>query len=101
MNAQKKSHSSAAIKPAIPDDELGGEDELGTVVGSATGEADRDVLPGGWEGTDDATSTAPSDLAFTRPDGSDPANEPDKEIDRLWDESEITGSTLSEDELES
>jgi len=36
---------------------------VGEVLGSATGEEDRDPVPGGWEGTDDATSTAPSDLS--------------------------------------
>ena len=36
---------------------------LGTIVGSATGERDRDPMGGGWEGTDDANSTAPSDLS--------------------------------------
>jgi len=42
-------------------------DELGQIVGSATGEADHDVLPGGWEGTDDATSTSPSDIVNPNP----------------------------------
>jgi hypothetical protein len=36
--------------------------KLGTIFGSATGERDRDPMSGGWEGTDDANSTAPSDL---------------------------------------
>lgn len=36
--------------------------ELSDVIGGSTGERDRDVVPGGWAGTDDATSTAPSDL---------------------------------------
>ena len=35
---------------------------LGTIVGSSTGEAEGDTVPGGWEGTDDATSTSPPDL---------------------------------------
>lgn len=30
-------------------------------MGSATGEVDRAIAAGGWAGTDDATSTAPSD----------------------------------------
>jgi len=38
---------------------------LSAIIGSSTGEADRDVIAGGWEGTDDATSTAPSDLAHS------------------------------------
>jgi hypothetical protein len=44
-------------------DDLWQGDELGEIVGTSTGEGDRDVIPGGWEGTDDATSTAPSDLS--------------------------------------
>lgn len=35
---------------------------IGTIVGTMTGETDRDTVASGWEGTDDATSTAPSDL---------------------------------------
>jgi hypothetical protein len=38
-------------------------DDLGEIRGGSTGEADQDIVPGGWEGTDDATSTAPSDLS--------------------------------------
>lgn len=40
------------------------ESSLGETEGSATGEPTHEVLAGGWEGTDDATSTAPSDFAF-------------------------------------
>lgn len=36
---------------------------LGDTMGSSTGEAEFSAVSGGWEGTDDATSTAPSDLA--------------------------------------
>ncbi len=36
---------------------------LGETMGSSTGEAEFSAVSGGWEGTDDATSTAPSDLA--------------------------------------
>lgn len=36
--------------------------DLSQILGSTTGEPDRDTVPGGWDGTDDATSTAPSDL---------------------------------------
>ncbi len=39
------------------------EDDLGEIRGGQTGEADGDTVPGGWEGSDDATSTAPSDLS--------------------------------------
>ena len=57
---------------------------LGSIRGSATGEADRDLVPGGWAGTDDATSTAPSDMMgiSLSPDGGDP--EPD--IDKMGDD---------------
>jgi hypothetical protein len=34
---------------------------LGDTMGSSTGERERAVEAGGWAGTDDATSTAPSD----------------------------------------
>ncbi len=34
---------------------------LGDTMGSSTGQAERAIEPGGWSGTDDATSTAPSD----------------------------------------
>jgi hypothetical protein len=34
---------------------------LGDTMGSSTGEEERAVEAGGWSGTDDATSTAPSD----------------------------------------
>ena len=34
---------------------------IGDTMGSSTGEAERAVEAGGWAGTDDATSTAPSD----------------------------------------
>ncbi len=35
----------------------------GELMGSATGEGTENIAPGGWEGTDDATSTEGSDLA--------------------------------------
>ncbi len=53
--------------------ELG--DELGEIVGSATGEADHDVIAGGWEGTDDATSTSPCDMVNPNPQSRFDANE--------------------------
>lgn len=37
---------------------LGG---IGNTMGSSTGESERAIQAGGWAGTDDATSTAPSD----------------------------------------
>ena len=36
---------------------------LGSIRGSSTGEGEFDIIAGGWEGTDDATSTSPSDLS--------------------------------------
>lgn len=56
---------------------------LGSVVGSATGEADHDPVPGGWEGTDDATSTSPSDLAQIRltPSGTVTTSDVEREQD--------------------
>mgnify|MGYP000340704880 CR=1 FL=1 len=39
---------------------------LGEIVGGQSGEADQDTVPGGWQGTDDATSTAPSDIPPVR-----------------------------------
>jgi hypothetical protein len=38
---------------------------IGEVEALATGDGGEDVVAGGWQGTDDATSTAPSDLAGT------------------------------------
>lgn len=35
----------------------------GELIGSATGESAQAIVPGGWEGTDDATSTEGSDLS--------------------------------------
>jgi hypothetical protein len=34
---------------------------IGATMGSSTGEKERAIEAGGWAGTDDATSTAPSD----------------------------------------
>ena len=41
---------------------------LEDTLGSGTGEDDNALETGGWAGTDDATSTAPSDLAFQGPE---------------------------------
>lgn len=35
---------------------------LGDTLGSGTGETENTMQSGGWAGTDDATSTAPSDM---------------------------------------
>jgi hypothetical protein len=50
-------------KPKIAEREIPDEIEsgLGETMGSSTGEAERAIEAGGWAGTDDATSTAPSD----------------------------------------
>lgn len=40
---------------------------IGNTMGSATGEDENGLIAGGWQGTDDATSTAPSDVAFDVP----------------------------------
>ncbi|MBI3295924.1 MAG: hypothetical protein HYZ71_14455 [Deltaproteobacteria bacterium] len=37
------------------------ENDLGSLMGSSTGGAEYTTVTGGWAGTDDATSTAPSD----------------------------------------
>lgn len=39
------------------------ENGIGKTLGSTTGEEENAIMAGGWEGTDDATSTAPSDQA--------------------------------------
>ena len=38
-----------------------GQGGIGDTMGSSTGEIERAIAAGGWAGTDDATSTAPSD----------------------------------------
>jgi hypothetical protein len=58
---------------------------LGNTMGSATGEIERAIEPGGWAGTDDATSTALSDQI-----GNPPLPEEEKPlhtINRDFDES--------------
>ena len=40
---------------------------IGNTMGSATGEDENAMQAGGWAGTDDANSTAPSDVAFDKP----------------------------------
>lgn len=37
-------------------------DDLGNIIGASTGDSEHKIVSGGWAGTDDATSTAPSDL---------------------------------------
>jgi hypothetical protein len=75
-----------------------GEISLGSILGSATGEGDRDVVPGGWSGTEDATSTAPSDLMgiSLSPDGQDPV--PD--INKMGDDVSGFSDLLETDEPE-
>ena len=55
---------------------------VGDLIGSATGEAEDILTAGGWAGTDDDTSTAPSDRIGLPPE------------DRL---AELTGGAISDD----
>jgi hypothetical protein len=50
-------------------------DELGNIMGSATGESEYSNVSGGWAGTDDDASSAPSDQI-----GNPPIREEDKPI---------------------
>ena len=72
------------IEPEWGDDDIG----VGAVIGTATGEQDRDVTAGGWAGTDDATSTAPSDLSGEDQKKAEPVNpeqeNPDASIGRAY-----------------
>ena len=55
---------------------------LGNIIGMSTGEEEGyETVPGGWEGTDDATSTAPSDL-MPQPDLDDLTSDPDASLGR-------------------
>ena len=69
------------------DEEIG----IGSVVGCATGEQDRDPMAGGWEGTDDATSTAPADLSGISRSPTGRTLDPDieKEGDNIGDISDL------------
>ncbi len=51
---------------------------LEETMGSETGEAERSTVAGGWAGTDDATSTAPSDLL-----ANPPLPEDEKRVDEI------------------
>ena len=67
------------------EDELDEDDNgVGGVMGGETGEEDRDPVPGGWEGTDDATSTAPSDLSTTDLDKDAVERDPDEVMGRAY-----------------
>ncbi len=50
-------------------------EDIGDIMGSATGKMENSLVSGGWAGTDDATSTAPSDMI-----GLPPIPEEDKPI---------------------
>lgn len=80
---RKHTHSDRVLEPGRARRDIAEEirthdegHELGGILGSSTGEEDHEVIPGGWEGTDDATSTSPSDLCqiperdFGKEDGS-------------------------------
>jgi hypothetical protein len=50
------------MRGSLPSErKISGPVRLGETMGSSTGEDERAVQAGGWAGTDDATSTAPSD----------------------------------------
>lgn len=74
---------------------------LGSIRGSATGEGDRDVVPGGWGGTEDATSTAPSDMPgiSLSPDGLPPEPDIEKIGDDLGDISDLLETNAEDDEM--
>lgn len=55
-NVSLEEQQSATTDATVPS-------RLGETMGSSTGEDEFSAVSGGWEGTDDATSTAPSDLA--------------------------------------
>jgi hypothetical protein len=51
------------------------DDDIGNIMGSKTGDSEHSLVTGGWAGTDDATSTAPSDQM-----GNPPIPEEDKSV---------------------
>jgi hypothetical protein len=53
-------------------------DDLGEIMGSGTGDSEHSNVSGGWAGTDDATSTAPSDQL-----GNPATPEEDKTVDEI------------------
>lgn len=59
----KKKHTSINDYSKLPPSVLRKVD-LESTLGTSTGENENAIVAGGWEGTDDATSTAPSDTAF-------------------------------------
>lgn len=83
---------------STPGDEMEDGITLGSIVGSATGEGDRDVAPGGWSGTEDATSTAPSDLMgiSLSPDGGTPVPDIERMGDDLGDISDLQETDAEE-----
>jgi hypothetical protein len=68
-------------------------DELGMIMGSATGETEQTNVAGGWAGTDDATSTAPSDQI-----GNPPIPEEDKPFDVIARDFDDSVRMLEEEE---
>jgi len=86
-------------KPATDDNDMNDGITLGNLVGSATGEADRQVVPGGWSGTEDATSTAPSDLMgiSLSPDGVAPVPDIERMGDEVGDISEMQETDTEEE----
>lgn len=72
--------------------------KLGSLMGSSTGDSEHTMMTGGWAGTDDATSTAPSDQL-----GNPPIPEEDKsnaEITRDFEASVERDEEAQRDTLE-
>jgi len=76
MNSQKKSQNGHKISEWEHLD-------LGDTMGSATGAEEHATLAGGWSGTDDAASTAPSDQLGNPPlaEGERPPHEIARDLD--------------------
>jgi hypothetical protein len=92
MKTKKRSHPQNSQAADLVEEEAA--HELGSLVGTTTGGTDRDTVAGGWEGTDDATSTAPSDLS--RPILDPDELDTDIEIDRLYSETKMLGEEAQE-----
>lgn len=94
VSGRKESHHSSHRKKRDPIN-------IGSIVGGATGEADGDVVPGGWTGTDDATSTAPSDLPdiSRNPSGLETSPDIDREGDDLGNFSDLPETPMGDDQV--
>lgn len=67
-------------------------EDLNRTWGSSTGNEENATEPGGWAGTDDATSTAPSDM----PTNTRPLREQDSVDERLERVSDLSGNLVEE-----